>query len=75
MKRSFRFLSAGLILAGLLGAPASTVGIAAPADELKPGDQAPDFTLPGTDGKTHTLSQLKGQSVVLAWFPKAFTGG
>ena len=29
----------------------------------------------GADGKTYTLSQLKGHWVVLAWFPKAFTGG
>lgn len=43
--------------------------------ELKPGDQAPAFSLPGSDGKTHTLADLKGKTVVLAWFPKAFTGG
>ena len=30
----------------------------------------------GTDGKTHSLSDYKGkQTVVIAWFPKAFTGG
>ena len=39
------------------------------------GDKAPDFTLPGTDGKTYSLSQMKGKTVILAWFPKAFTGG
>lgn len=43
--------------------------------ELKVGDAAPDFKLQGTDGKTHSLSDLKGKTVVLAWFPKAFTGG
>ena len=48
----------------------------APAAELKVGDQAPDFTVPATDGKTYTLStDLKGHWVVLAWFPKAFTAG
>jgi peroxiredoxin Q/BCP len=46
-----------------------------PAPTLKVGDQAPDFSLPGTDGKTYTLAGLKGTTVVLAWFPKAFTGG
>ncbi len=46
-----------------------------PAPTLKVGDQAPDFSLPGTDGQTYTLSGLKGKTVVLAWFPKAFTGG
>jgi peroxiredoxin Q/BCP len=29
----------------------------------------------GSDGKTHTLSDLKGKYVVLAWFPKAMTTG
>jgi peroxiredoxin len=43
--------------------------------ELKVGDKAPDFSLPGTDGKTHTLADLKGHYVILSWFPKAFTGG
>jgi hypothetical protein len=43
--------------------------------ELKPGDLAPDFALPGSDGRTYRLKDLAGQPVVLAWFPKAFTGG
>lgn len=38
--------------------------------------KAPDFQLPGSDGKEYSLAQFKGkQPVVLAWFPKAFTGG
>ena len=44
--------------------------------DLKPGDPAPDFALAGSDGKTHRVSDYRGkQAVVLAWFPKAFTGG
>ena len=43
--------------------------------ELKPGDQAPDFAMQGSDGKVHRLSDYRGRHVVLAWFPKAFTGG
>lgn len=39
------------------------------------GQPAPDFTLPGSDGQSHTLSELRGQHVVIAFFPKAFTGG
>jgi len=69
MRQVFRLLSAAVL---------ATVALAAPAlaqADLKVGDQAPDFTVPGTDGKTHTLSQMKGHWVVLAWFPKAFTGG
>jgi peroxiredoxin Q/BCP len=48
----------------------------AAAVELHPGDTAPDFTLQASDGRTYTLSQFAGQqAVVLAWFPRAFTGG
>jgi peroxiredoxin len=44
--------------------------------ELKPGDMAPDFTLPASDGRSYQLSDFKGRrAVVIAWFPKAFTGG
>lgn len=43
--------------------------------ELKPGDPAPDFELPGSDGRTYRLEELAGRPVVIAWFPKAFTGG
>lgn len=43
---------------------------------LAPGDLAPDFSLPGSDGKVHALAEYRGkQAVVLAWFPQAFTGG
>jgi cytochrome oxidase Cu insertion factor (SCO1/SenC/PrrC family) len=42
---------------------------------LNVGDRAPEFKLPGSDGKDHSLSAYKGKTVVLAWFPKAFTGG
>ena len=41
----------------------------------KVGDAAPEFSLPGTDGKTHKLSDYKGKTVVIAWFLAAFTGG
>jgi peroxiredoxin Q/BCP len=44
--------------------------------ELHPGDQAPDFALQGSDGTVHRLRDSEGRSiVVVAWFPKAFTGG
>jgi peroxiredoxin Q/BCP len=48
----------------------------AAAAELAVGDKAPDFSLVGSDGKTYRLADYKGKkAVVLAWFPKAFTGG
>ena len=43
---------------------------------LRAGDVAPDFTLPASDGATYRLSAYRGRNaVVIAWFPKAFTGG
>ncbi len=42
---------------------------------LRVGDPAPEFALHGSDGKLHRLSDYRGQAVVLAWFPRAFTGG
>lgn len=33
------------------------------------GDTAPDFELPGTGGKTYKLSDLRGENVVLAFYP------
>jgi thioredoxin-dependent peroxiredoxin len=65
-----------------LGASIGAVFLAAAAvraqapGELKPGDPAPAFALEGSDGKTYRLADFKGKKVVvLAWFPKAFTGG
>lgn len=46
------------------------------AEDLKVGDKAPDFTMVGSDGKTYKLSDFHGKkAVVVAWYPKAFTGG
>jgi len=73
--RRFARLVSGAILGGGLLALAAAPNAASLADELKVGDQAPDFSLPGSDGKTYSLSQLQGKYVVLAWFPKAFTAG
>ena len=43
--------------------------------QLRVGDPAPQFTLPGSDGKVYSLASYQGkQAVVLAWFVKAFTG-
>ena len=73
-----------LLTMGLVATLAAGVALAqappgaAPAvpTVVKVGDMAPDFSLPGTDGKTHKLSDYRGkQAVVIAWFPKAFTQG
>ena len=47
-----------------------------PSTTLKVGDKAPDFTLPSTDGGNVHMADFFGKStVVLAFFPAAFTGG
>jgi peroxiredoxin len=47
-----------------------------PSSTLKVGDNAPDFTLPSTDGGSVHIADFIGKStVVLAFFPAAFTGG
>lgn len=37
------------------------------------GDEAPDFELPGTEGKTYRLSDYRGGKVILAFYPGDFT--
>ncbi len=62
-----------LTLAALLAAVALGSQFAA---ALEVGDKAPDFSLQASDGKTYSLSQFLGDKpVVIAFFPKAFTGG
>ena len=42
---------------------------------LKEGTKAPDFTLPDQNGDMHSLSDYKGQKVVLYFYPKDNTAG
>ena len=73
----FKLMSAclgAIAMAAALPARAQTPAPQNPV-ELKVGDPAPPFALQGSDGKIHSLSDYKGKTVVLAWFPKAFTGG
>ena len=61
----------------LLTAVFATVALGSQfAAALEVGDKAPDFSLPASDGSTYSLSQFLGEKpVVIAFFPKAFTGG
>ncbi|HEY3956160.1 MAG TPA: thioredoxin-dependent thiol peroxidase [Streptosporangiaceae bacterium] len=42
---------------------------------LAPGDEAPDFTLNDADGNAVTLSSLRGQRVIVYFYPAAMTPG
>ena len=69
-------LAAGFAALGAIQQPPGPAQPPPPlVPKLKVGDAAPGFELPGSDGKVHRLSDYKGKTVVLAWFPKAFTGG
>ena len=65
-----------LLMAFTLLLLAFSVTCTAAAQAVESGDEAPAFELPGSDGKTYSLKQFKGvEPVVIAWYPKAFTGG
>ena len=71
-------LAASVLVAGVAAQTTQTPAqppAQPPAMVVNVGDVAPAFSLAGSDGKTHKLSDYKGKAVVLAWFPKAFTGG
>jgi hypothetical protein len=64
------------LAAGLFAASLFAQNVQPPHTTLKEGDMAPDFTLPSTQGGKVTLSSFRGKNtVVLAFFPAAFTGG
>jgi peroxiredoxin Q/BCP len=42
---------------------------------LEPGDEAPEFSLPDTDGRPVSLSAFRGQQVIVYFYPAAMTPG
>ena len=66
-----RWFGLGLVAILMLGGMNMSSG-----SDLEVGDEAPPFELTGSDGKVYKLSDFKDmKTVVIAWFPKAFTGG
>jgi|GEM_PF-1737499 len=70
------------VLIGLILMPMMTGAQSQQGDELQVGDRAPDFEIPATvpipaGGTSVRLGAIAdaGQAAVLAFFPKAFTGG
>ena len=64
-------LAALAVTAGTLAAQP----VPPPKTHLKVGDTAPEVSLRTTAGNTFKLSEQRGKTVVLAFFPAAFTGG
>jgi len=74
MKKYLITLLAGLLVLGAATARAQQEDLDAQyATQLIKEGQAPAFTLPGTDGKTYTLKDFKGKTVILdfwaTWCP------
>ncbi len=78
MKR-YPYLSIAILTLAVMSVAHCTFSTEDEADmskKLEVGTTAPPFSLPGSDGKTYSLEDFVGkQTVVIAWFPKAFTGG
>lgn len=56
-----------------MAAPKGRTKLATQTTTLRVGDAAPDFSLRSHDGREVTLSSLRGERVVLAFFAFAFT--
>ena len=76
MKRAFAVVA---LTAGLLALAGGWLSLAAASEaprHVRVGQPAPDFDLPGSDGRRYRLSDYIGRkAVIIAWFPQAFTGG
>jgi thioredoxin-dependent peroxiredoxin len=80
-----RSLFRGVVGAGLLAVSAlltAATGSAQDPKKLGVGDSFPDVAVPATqaglvkkDAKTVSVKDLKGKFVVVAFYPKALTGG
>ena len=65
-------------------APAATLGLAAAllvmggavkAADVEVGQPAPPFAVQDETGRVRTLDEFKGKTLILAFYPKDFTGG
>ena len=77
MKKHLSSVTPSAMVTAFIAAAQLFLGGTVMAAELKEGAKAPQFELPGSDGETYKLADLtrQGQTVVVAWYPKAFTGG
>jgi len=66
--RFFSLVFGFVLLAGFSVAAISPKGLPDGFTTLEIGDAAPDFTLPGTDGKTYSLEDFGGTEVLMVYF-------
>lgn len=64
-------------LAATLGVAALLImgGVQVKAADIEVGQPAPAFALPDETGRVRTLDEFKGKTLILAFYPKDFTGG
>ena len=75
-KLSIQSVGVALLIAALMLPMALAENEVEKPKELKVGMIAPDFTLKDETGTERSLSEFLGKkSVVLAFYPKDFTGG
>ena len=60
---------------GLSAAFTLTGAVKASAANVEVGQPAPDFQLPDETGHVRNFADYKGKTLILAFYPKDFTGG
>jgi hypothetical protein len=74
MHRTPARLTAPLML-GLLAVLGVLSAARVSAANVEVGQPAPDFRLPDETGQIRSLADFKGKILILAFYPKDFTGG
>ena len=67
--------SASHAVVGLAATLFITAGASARAADVEVGRPAPSFALPDESGRVRSLDEFKGKTLILAFYPKDFTGG
>jgi len=63
------------VLLGLLAVLSMMPAARVSAANVEVGQPAPDFRLPDETGQIRSLADFKGKTLILAFYPKDFTGG
>lgn len=69
------FRSGPAVWLGLAATLFITGGVQTKAVSVEVGQPAPSFELPDENGRVRSLGEFKGKTLILAFYPKDFTGG